>query len=40
LPFVHYPAVLREGIRRLVSAWQAYATAPESHGRDRVEVVV
>jgi len=40
LPFDHQPAVLHEGIRRLASAWQAYAAALDSHGSSRLDVIV
>ena len=40
LPFDHEPAVLREGVRRLASAWQSYAAALDSHGCSRVDVIV
>jgi DNA-binding transcriptional MocR family regulator len=40
LPFDHQPAVLREAIRRLASAWQAYSAALDSHGPARLDVIV
>jgi len=40
LPFDHEPAVLREGIRRLASAWRSYAAALDSHGSTRMDVIV
>jgi DNA-binding transcriptional MocR family regulator len=40
LPFDHEPAVLREGVRRLASAWQSYAAALDSHGCSRMDVIV
>jgi DNA-binding transcriptional MocR family regulator len=40
LPFDHEPAVLREGLRRLASAWQSYATALDSHRHSRMDVIV
>ena len=40
LPFDHEPAVLREGVRRLASAWQSYAAALHSYGSSRMDVIV
>ncbi len=40
LPFDHDPAVLREGVQRLASAWQSYAAALDSYGSSRLDVVV
>jgi len=40
LPFDHEPAVLREGVRRLASAWQSYAAALDSYGSSRIDVIV
>jgi hypothetical protein len=40
LPFDHEPAVLREGVRRLASAWQSYAAALGSYGSSRMDVIV
>lgn len=40
LPFDHKPTVLRQGVRRLASAWQAYAAALDSYGSSRMDVIV
>jgi DNA-binding transcriptional MocR family regulator len=40
LPFDHEPAVLRDSIRRLASAWQSYAAALDSYGSSRMDVIV
>ncbi|HEX8008366.1 MAG TPA: PLP-dependent aminotransferase family protein [Trebonia sp.] len=40
LPFDHEPAVLREGVRRLASAWDSYAAALDSYGSSRMDVIV
>jgi DNA-binding transcriptional MocR family regulator len=40
LPFDHEPAVLREGVRRLASAWQSYAAVLDSYGSSRMDVIV
>jgi DNA-binding transcriptional MocR family regulator len=40
VPFDHEPAVLREGVRRLASAWQSYADALDSYGSSRMDVIV
>lgn len=40
LPFDHEPTVLREGVRRLASAWRSYAAALDSHGPSRMDVIV
>ena len=40
LPFDHEPAVLREGVRRLASAWHSYAAALDSYGSSRMDVIV
>lgn len=40
LPFDHEPAVLRDGVRRLESAWHAYAAALDTHGSRRIDVIV
>ena len=40
LPFDHEPAVLREGVQRLASAWQSYAAALDSYGSSRMDVIV
>ncbi len=40
LPFDHEPAVLREAIGRLASAWRSYAAALASHGSTRIDVIV
>jgi DNA-binding transcriptional MocR family regulator len=40
LPFDHNPEVLREGIRRVASAWQTYSAALDSHSSRGTEVVV
>lgn len=40
LPFDHEPAVLDEGVRRLVTAWQAYAAVVDSHGSSLLNVIV
>lgn len=40
LPFGHEPAVLREGIRRLASAWQSYAAVLDSGGPGHLDVIV
>ena len=40
LPFDHEPAVLREGVGRLASAWESYADALDSCGPSRMDVIV
>jgi DNA-binding transcriptional MocR family regulator len=40
LPFDHEPAVLREGVQRLASAWQSYTVALDSYGSSRLDVIV
>lgn len=40
LPFDHEPAVLREGVPRLASAWQSYAAVLDSYGSSRMDVIV
>jgi DNA-binding transcriptional MocR family regulator len=40
LPFDHEPAVLREGVRRLASAWESYADALDTYGPSRMNVIV
>jgi DNA-binding transcriptional MocR family regulator len=40
LPFDHEPAVLDEGVRRLATAWQAYAAVVDSHGSSLLNVIV
>lgn len=40
LPFDHEPAVLRDGVQRLASAWQSYAAALDSYGSSHMDVIV
>jgi DNA-binding transcriptional MocR family regulator len=40
LPFDHEPDSLREGIRRLASAWRTYRAALDSHDSSRIDVIV
>ena len=40
LAFDHEPAVLHEGVQRLAAAWRSYAAALDSHGPNRMDVIV